>query len=337
MWKRSREAAMLIAGMLGCWSCLVALSSIVGPPPIQRPKSMGPPPAVLVPVEPTPVEPTPIEPTPDEPTPDVPALPAAPEPTPPVVTPAPTQPRAPGDPPVLPTEPGSANAPAEPALPPTTSDPFATPGAPPPPFAPLEVGDPTARRTVDPFTDHAPAAPQRDGKALLYGGIAFSAITIAARVPLTARLVRIGNPYDAMVFGNVVNLVAAGAVTTVIIGAIRRGKSVAYTDVFENRERRFNAKAFTATGWTMFGVGLGAFLLSRVFTPLTCDLVNQCSFGGLEATWYVSFALVAAGAGIGTFGMSYGDRARTLEKQRGLALLPWMDRNRAGLGLSGRF
>jgi len=46
MWKRSREAAMLIAGMLGCWSCLVALSLIAGPPPIQRPKSMGPPPPV---------------------------------------------------------------------------------------------------------------------------------------------------------------------------------------------------------------------------------------------------------------------------------------------------
>ncbi|HWB81900.1 MAG TPA: hypothetical protein VG755_43355, partial [Nannocystaceae bacterium] len=186
-----------------------------------------------------------------------------------------------------------------------------------------------------PFVDGRPAAPTHDGKALLYGGIAFSAIVIALRVPVSTKLVRVGNPYDAMVYGNIVNLAGLGAVSTLVVGAVRRGRALAYTDVFENRERRFNAKAMTATGWTMFGLGMGAFVLSRVFTPLSCDLVNQCDFRALEGTWYLSFGLIAAGAGLGSLGLAYGNRAQSYERR--ISITPVLDRSRAGLSIGGRF
>lgn len=304
---------MLNGGMLGCWSCLALTCLLAEPAPIQRPKSMTPPPATEVP---TPIEPTPI----------------APEPTMPAPTVAPQRPRAFGTPPTLPSEPSLAPAPSEHAdpvaevQPAAVADPFS--GAPPAPRA-------RSRRVVDPFVDGRPEAPNHDGKALLYGGLAFSAIVVAIRVPVSTKLVRVGNPYDAMVYGNIVNLAGAGAVATLLVGAVRRGRALAYTDVFEHRERRFNAKAMTAAGWTMFGLGMGAFVLSRVFTPLSCDLVNRCDFRALEGTWYLSFGLIAAGAGLGSFGLAYGERARSYEKR--VAITPILDRSRAGLSIAGRF
>jgi len=331
--------------MLGWVSGLVALGLTVAGPPVQRPKSMTQPgtPAPIVPPSDAPIDAPPDAPTDAPVQPDAPAI----EPPPASITPPVVQPRAPGSPPVLPPEPGATTDPSAPIEPaPASDDPFApspppqpsatpTPPTPPPPMVP---GDPSARRTVDPFTDARPAdAPTRDGKALLYGGLAFSAITVAVRVPVSLRLVRVGDPYDAMVFGNVVNLVGIGAVTTLILGAVRRGRYVAYEDAFEHGKRRHNAKAYAATGWTMFGVGMTAFVLSRVFTPLTCDLVNQCDFRGLEATWYLSFGLIAAGAAVGTFGAVYGDRSRSYEQRGKLTVMPWLDRSRAGVGLAGRF
>lgn len=317
---------MLNGGMLGCWSSLVLTCLLAEPPPIQRPKSMTPPPTEV----PTPSEPVAPEPTPPETIEPITPEPVMPEPTAPIV--APQRPRAFGTPPVLPSEPTLAPAPSEHAdpvaevQPPRVADPFS--GEPPAPRA-------RSRRVVDPFVDGRPSAPARDGKALLYGGLAFSAIVVAIRVPVSTKLVRVGNPYDAMVYGNIVNVAAAAAVSTLVVGAVRRGRALAYTDVFENRERRFNAKAMTITGWTMFGLGMGAFVLSRVFTPLSCDLVNQCDFRALEATWYLSFGLVAAGAGLGSFGLAYGERARSYEKR--VAITPILDRSRAGLGISGKF
>jgi hypothetical protein len=276
--------------------------------------------------------------------------PAEPTPTPLPRAPVQLQPRAPGSPPLLPPVPTegvpiepapSEPPPAEPAI---ANDPFVDSPSPPPPRAgiapptPMLPGDPTARQTVDPFTDTArPAAPTRDGKPLLYAGIAFSAVAFFTRIPVSTRLVRVGNPYDALVFGNLVNLVATGAITTLIVGAVRRGHYFAHQDAFVQHQRRHNARAFAATGWTLFGVGLGAFVLSRVFTPLSCDLVNQCDFRALEASWYLSFAMVAVGAGLGSFGAAYGDRSRSYEQRRPLAITPMFDRTRAGLGISGRF
>jgi hypothetical protein len=291
--------------MLGCF----ALASVlVEPPPVQRPKSMEP----VAPPEAIEPEPEPFPP----PEPIVPLEPIAPEPIAP--EPIAPEPRAPAefDDPV-----------AAPPPPPTISDPFAGP----PP-----ARKPDMQRTVDPFSDGRPTAPERDGKALLYGGFALSAIAIGARAPVSAILVLRHDPVDALIFGNMVNVVAAGAIAAIAVGAVRRGRALAYEDVFEHKERRHNARALKGSGWTLFGLGLGTFVLSRVLTPVSCDLVNSCDLRALEATWYVSFALVAAGAAMGTFGTVYGDRAGAYEHKR-IAITPMLDRTRAGLGISGRF
>ncbi|HWB81356.1 MAG TPA: hypothetical protein VG755_40615, partial [Nannocystaceae bacterium] len=130
--------------MFGCWSAVVLTCLLAEPPPIQRPKSMTPPPATEVP---TPIEPTTPEPIAPAPTTPIAPEPITPEPTTPI-TPepdvAPQRPRALGAPPVLPSEPGLAPAPSEHAdpvaevQPPTVADPFS--GAPPAPRPPSRGG-----------------------------------------------------------------------------------------------------------------------------------------------------------------------------------------------------
>ncbi|MBC8068425.1 MAG: hypothetical protein IAG13_08835 [Deltaproteobacteria bacterium] len=228
-----------------------------------------------------------------------------------------------------------------PAVPASESPPILEPNPPEPVVHPPVVsaplsGPPSPPRAAPP-RDATPTAPTRDGKALIYGGLAFSVVTIAVRVPLTTQLRRVGNPADALIYGNVVNLVAVGAITTLVFGAVRRGHYLAHGDVVVHGKRRRQAKPFIIGGWTLFGIGLGTFAVSRLLAPLSCDLVNPCEFRGLEAAWYLSFVMVAAGGGLGSFGVAYRDRARSYEQQRRIAITPWLDRSRAGVGVSGRF
>jgi hypothetical protein len=244
----------------------------------------------------------------------------------------------------VPSEPAPVVPPSEPAEPPPIEPPpIVQPATPEPVVRPPVVSDPLSGPppprpgTTAPLTTGAPAAPTRDGKALIYGGLAFSLVAIAVRVPVTLRLRSVGNPADALVYGNIVNVVAAGAITTIVLGAVRRGRYLAHRDVVVHGKRRRAAKPFIIAGWTLFGVGLGTFAISRLLAPLSCDLVNPCEFRGFEAAWYLSFVVTAAGAGLGSFGTAYRDRARSHERRHLVVVAPWLDRSHSGVGVSGRF
>lgn len=269
---------------------------------------------------------------------------------------------------VTPSEPATAVTPSEPdESPAPTEGPLATsplsPGATQP--EPTEV-DVVAPRIVAPFgmggsggveLDPAPhrPPPRYRGTGMFVGaGIVGAAGGIVKLIGTYTALVDIDNEFACVGRCGVIAVRRWSTVGTPLLaasagllggGMAMRGRLRAHDDRFHDlpEDQRPNPRMpiMAGLGWGLLGGGVGLWAITRPAFLYGCKS-ETCIVGGWESTYYVSGALIIAGAVLGPYATAYRSYTKRIGREakgeaKAVSIVPSLAPGYSGLSLAGRF
>jgi hypothetical protein len=183
--------------------------------------------------------------------------------------------------------------------------------------------------------------PRRRGTGLIATGAALTGIGVAGRFALEGFWFGVVGLDPKARFGtwSVANIALVTNMNNVFVlsgagllagGLFRRGRWAAAKG--RQPYGRLASKGMRRLGWSLFGAGIGAWVVSRWLSMVVIDecRTNACVYGFLESTYWLSAALAIPGLALAAHAEGFSQRAQ-------MALQPLPVRGGGGLQLGGRF